>query len=340
MLLSTQKMFAFDFFTKEVHQGFLYKKDIKLNISNKYGNISIIPVQQDSITLDITVTVEHFEEEKAKKLLDEINIEFRNFNNTAEAKTVISNLFKTGLKFRIDYIVRMPSNVRLDIANNFGDILCSGKINQETRIKLNYGHLFIKSLTTNDSLSKHILKLNYSSAKIHKCDNIKLTSKYSKIKINNSKQIILASSFSKISLDTNEYLISNCNHDTFIIKNTISTNIQKGFKSNIYIYNLINKAEINLEKGKIEIGTFNLFDYINIDAKNVNTLININKNIPYVFKIKSRSNNIVYPENAKILSFEKDSLDATKNIKGLLGEELNVNSYISINSYLGSISIR
>ncbi len=340
LLLSAQKIFAYNFYTKEIHKGFLYKEDIKLHISNQHGNISVIPVEQDSITIDITVCVEHFDEEKGLKLLNEVNFNFSQINNTAKSETVITHLFKTGLKFRIDYIVKMPSGVKLDINNNFGDIFLDGTIKQETKINLNYGKLTINKITNTDSLAKHLIKLNYSQAKINVCDNVKLISNYSKVKIKNSKEIILASSFSKLELDSNEYLIANCNHDTYFIKNTISTDILRGAKSNISIGKLQEKANINLDEGNINIVANNSCKDMNIKTKNVNAHIYMDEILSYGFQIETKNCNIKYPENAEIISSEKNTFEDTQIIKGVLGKQDNINSRIIINSTKGSVIIK
>lgn len=340
LLLSAQKIFAYDFYTKKIHKGFLYKENMQLNISNKYGNISIIPIQQDSITIDINISIEHYEEDKANKLLDEIDVEFSKTQNIAKAKTMISDLFKTGLKFSVNYIVRMPSTVKLDIKNEFGTIMLEGNIKNETKIDLNYGKLLIEKVYNQDSLGKHIIKLNYSEANINECDNLKLISNYSKIKLGSSRQIILASKFSKVKLDSNEYLIANCDHDTYVIKKTKSANILKGLKSNISIERLTERAEINLKDGDIKIATEGIFKYINLTTDNVNTNIITANETPYFFDIKYKESKVRYPGNATTTYSERDEFNNIDNIKGILGDKNNVNSSITINSTTGEVNIQ
>lgn len=340
ILLSAQNIFAYDFYTKEIHKGFLYKENMQLNIQNRYGNISVIPTQQDSITIDVTVSVEHYEEEKANKLLDEINIQFHKYNNIAKAETTISRLFKTGLKFSINYIVRMPSDVKLNINNKFGNVNFEGDIESVATLDIEYGKLFANRIKCQDTLSKHIIKLNYSEADIKESDNIKLMANYSKVKIGLSKQLIVASKYTKLSLDSNTYLIASCHYDSYFINKTKSANILKGTKSNISIKNLNERAEIKLNEGEINITPEGIFKYINITTKDVNTTINIAQNIQYLFDLNYIDSKITYPLDAEIISLEKDEFSGSNILKGIFGNRSNINSSLKIESTGGKIDLK
>ncbi len=340
ILLSVQNTFAYNFYNKEISKVFPYKKNMELHIQNQYGNINIIPSLASSVTIDIKIKVEHYEQAKANSLLNKINISFSNYNNIAKAKTIISNLFKTGLKFSIDYTIRVPKDIRLNIKNKFGNISIEENINNLVILDIEYGDLFANKIQCQDTTSKHIIKLNYSKANIMDCDNVKLTANYSKVHIKKSKQLIVASKFTNLRVDSNTYIVASCHNDTYSINKTKSTNILKGIKSNIYIRKLQERAEVNLKKGEINITPEGVFKYIILSTQNVNTKINITHNIPYIFDINYSNSTISYPLNAEILSSKKDELNASYTLKGIYGNRRDISSSIKLKSSGGKIDIK
>ena len=78
--------------TKEFHKE--YTAGTKtLEISNKYGDVVIQSWDKDQIIIDIKVTVDMPNKEKAQRLLDLIDIQFSEGSDAITAKTVIDDKF-------------------------------------------------------------------------------------------------------------------------------------------------------------------------------------------------------------------------------------------------------
>src|SRR5512146_2309879 len=61
---------------KEFHQEYNAGANTTLEINNKYGDVTIDSWDQNKVVIDVKVTVEMPNQEKAQKLLDMINVEF------------------------------------------------------------------------------------------------------------------------------------------------------------------------------------------------------------------------------------------------------------------------
>ena len=65
---------AKDDYTKVLEQEFKLKKDTRVEIFNKYGDVTIKDWEQSSIKIIVTITVEARSEDKAKSVFDKIEI--------------------------------------------------------------------------------------------------------------------------------------------------------------------------------------------------------------------------------------------------------------------------
>src|SRR5512133_3708808 len=90
-LLLLPLMLAGQEVTKEFHKEFQAGDNTMLNINNRYGEVVIESWDKPQIVIDVKVTVEMPNQEKAQKLLDYITVEFNEGDNNVSAKTVIDD---------------------------------------------------------------------------------------------------------------------------------------------------------------------------------------------------------------------------------------------------------
>ncbi len=78
------------------------------------------------LVIDVKVTVEMSNKEKAQKFLDQIDVQFAETTDQISAKTVIDDQFNfrgwgDNRKFSIDYHIKMPVGTELALANKYGN---------------------------------------------------------------------------------------------------------------------------------------------------------------------------------------------------------------------------
>lgn len=172
-------------FKKEYRETFDVNKDVILTVSNKFGFVKVVTSETDQINIDVKVTVEAKNAEKAKKLLDEIQIEI---TGDKENVSAITKLIK-GSKFKelsIDYTITMPVSGNVDITNKFGSFYLN-ELNGNSKIYVSYGSLDIDNLNSQNN----DVTVKFGSGKIKYAQYLNYVSRYSSAHIDRAKLLNL-----------------------------------------------------------------------------------------------------------------------------------------------------
>ncbi len=68
--------------SKQVYESWAVNSVQSLDITNKFGEIRVSDERTDSITIDVTITVEARDEKKADDLLEMLEVEFKKSGST------------------------------------------------------------------------------------------------------------------------------------------------------------------------------------------------------------------------------------------------------------------
>ena len=138
--------------TKEYHKEFVAAPGTTLDISNKYGNVTVQSWNQDQVIIDVKVTVEMPDKQKAEKLLGYIDVQFNEGEKLISAKTVIDEKFNfsgwgnRSRKFSIVYNVKMPVEADLKLSNRYGNTDID-ELKGSVNLDIKYGDLVAEKLT-------------------------------------------------------------------------------------------------------------------------------------------------------------------------------------------------
>ena len=154
--------------------------DDRLSIENSFGNIVVTTWDKNEIQVDIEIGVHANSEEKAQRMMDQINVTDHQSGKEIGFKTEIGNMGKgkdkdnggeDNRKFYVDYKISMPSRNPLRIENSFGKInipdfngiasltskfgeLTTGKIPNAKTIHVEFGKAEIGRLNNADVVFK------------------------------------------------------------------------------------------------------------------------------------------------------------------------------------------
>ncbi|MBK7710375.1 MAG: hypothetical protein IPJ37_05075 [Bacteroidales bacterium] len=196
-----------------------------LSISNKYGDVSYIVNNDDSISVCATVTIMQDNRELARKSLSLITVRIDKILDTVSVSTnfdrkFFSDTYRKGRKsFSVDILVKAPSSVNADVTNEFGNISfeeLTGKIN----VRLSYGLLSAARLTrgnsspinsiTVDNGKVNINSVNWLSANIRNCSSVEIAK---------AQAVLIKSDFSKISIGEVNSMVADSKSDIYTIGN-------------------------------------------------------------------------------------------------------------------------
>lgn len=334
----TTNALALDDFEKQIKEVFVAPEGTKFSITNKYGDIDIKNWDRDSVSINVTITLETSSEEKAKSLFKSIDIKLDKMGNEIKAITAMSHQFKTGHKFSIDYEIFMPEYVKLDISNKFGNIYISS-LRAKTNINLSYGNLQGDSFLYPEEKPVSTINLSYAKATINECNRTKLTLKYSKMNIGTSKALVVVSRYSKLHLDNNETVLADSKYDAFNIINTNTFIVSMGQYSDFKIENVNKNLELNLRYGNCKIDNVSKdFELIKVENQYVASRIAIEEGASYSLDAETKYCGISYPENAQVI--EKIVNNSETSLKVIVGPSTSPKGKVQINSKYGNVSLK
>ncbi len=127
-------------------------KDATLAIKNKFGKIHCQNWDKNAISIEVTITLEASSQDKANKYFDKISISFTGNADRVTATTSFDdNLFgNNNNEFSIDYMVKMPKTIGIELDHKFGDIILE-EVQGPSIIELGYGSLKVNKLSGNDN---------------------------------------------------------------------------------------------------------------------------------------------------------------------------------------------
>jgi uncharacterized lipoprotein YehR (DUF1307 family) len=190
--------------SKEFHKEFTAGSKT-LDISNKYGDVVIESWDKDQIVIDVKVTVEMSNKEKAQKFLDLIDVQFSEGASVISAKTIIDDKFNfTGWgdsrKFSIDYTVKMPVGTDLALSNRYGNTEID-ELHGLMNLDIRYGNINAGKLTRGNVKPISNISIAYGKGSIDEAGWLNLTERYvGSMEITKSQAILLDSKYSKLSL--------------------------------------------------------------------------------------------------------------------------------------------
>ncbi|AFM04100.1 hypothetical protein Fleli_1692 [Bernardetia litoralis DSM 6794] len=189
---------------KVVKATFKVNSDELLTISNKYGNINFTNHDKNEVSIHVTILAWARSDKEAQKILDRIEIDQDHDSESITFETQIeesrggySSSNREG--FEINYEVKIPKKINLDIENKFGSVTLAdlqGKLNLELQhgnfnahnlsgmrhsINITFGNFSV------DEISSADIEVAHGSINIDKSTtDLKIESKHSNIRIDDA----------------------------------------------------------------------------------------------------------------------------------------------------------
>lgn len=342
ILISILSTFAYaiSFSSQEISdcvvlKSFAADNNTSLKINNRYGTITVVDSQVDSVTICGTLVIDHANPQIALKSQSLIVMDITSDGNEISVKTNYDDRFfspslSSGRKsFNVNYVVKTPSYINLSIENSFGDVILddiSGSIN----ISLSHGNLTCSRLLRDNVKPLNSITLNHSRAKIPeakwliveayhspyveiaKCQALSVISEYSTIDIGNVNSIVFSSKSDIYSINK----VTNCISETWLTKTKISE-IKDIFRATAEMSSFrIDKVERGFSEMEI-IGNNSAFTIV-CDGSN-----------SFMLTAKADNAAIVVPEAYKDKITRKSESNVVFSLSGLVGTDQNTLSRVN-----------
>jgi hypothetical protein len=201
----------------------------RLSIDNSFGNVTVATWDKNVIQVDIEIGVRASTDEKAQRMLDEINVTDHQGSQEIQFKTDIGQMSgkdkdkdnkyndNESRRFYVDYKVSMPSKNPLRIENSFGKItipdfagnasltskfgeLTTGKITNAKMIHVEFGKANIGMLNNADVIFKFNSKSSVAGLSGNSKVDVQFCSHVNLSVDNSMSELSLFQSYSSIDL--------------------------------------------------------------------------------------------------------------------------------------------
>lgn len=338
--------------TKILERTFAVSEGAQLEVINKYGQVVIDPWEKDSVQVKVEVIAYGKDQSSASKIMERVDIEFRKYDRFLRMETLLdrkSGFFKelwnnigdysktllSKNKLEINYEIKVPQRIRLDLINKFGDVFLGG-FSGKARIELSHGTLRAHELASSSELA-----VNFGDARIKKFGGGDLIFKASEVNISELTDSKIRSSSSTVVIKKAEQVRINSRNDKLLNFGWVNHLSGTSLFSKITIDELSKSLDLQMDYGEVTIHRVQFsFSKINIEGKSTDVVLNFEPKTFLDIDIQGKDELIVLP--TKQLKLDKQFTDDKEKyvkITGQLGQKNNYPGLLFINSHNGEVDI-
>jgi len=319
--------------TKEFNEKWPVSSVSSLEIDNRYGEVRVNNEEGSEVTIDVVITVEGSNAKRLNELLDQIEVEFRKSGSTVKAETQIEGRLKGQNKLSIDYVVNIPADKNLSVANRYGNTVV-GTLTGNGNFIIKYGNFTAYDLNTPESGTLK-LALAYGNANIGTASFLDVDVSYSPITIEEIKKLKVNSKYSTINVEeggdiqaTSRYDKYNCEEINSLTADTKYTHIKIG--------ELAKSLKIEAGYGGVKVGEVaNDFDFISITNSYGQISLGLD-DAEYMLDASCSYCGISYPEDE--FSGDRIKENNSRTVKGKIGS--GSGGKVMVKSRYGEIRLR
>ncbi len=262
--------------SRRIVRSFPTAPETRLDVTNKYGKIQVIPWKKDSVRIEVDLFVQSNSTNKLEKLQDNIDFDFSgtkyyviartNFGSKysgffTDLKELSENFIPSKNKVEINYTIRMPANMAVNISNKYGDLYIDD-LKGTVNINLSNGDLKINRLDGEANIN-----LNFGNGIINYYQGGRLTLSYADIEIKEAITLDIDTRSSKLNIDKASILNITSRRDRISVSE-LDNIFGDAYFTDIRISNL--NEEVNFVSNYGDFRADNIsreFTYINLNSE-------------------------------------------------------------------------
>jgi hypothetical protein len=330
--------------TKEYHEEYTARKGMTLDLDNKYGDIVVYTSDNDQVVIDVKVTLRYPDRDRAERLLSYIDVVFSQDDDVISVKTNIDDRFRftgwgsTSRRFSINYNVKMPDWMNLDLSNRYGDSDLddlTGLVN----IDIKYGNINASKLARGNEKPLNSISLAYGKGNISETGWLDLNLRYSSdFILSKSQALLLDSKYSKLKLGSLSSVVGETKYDNIRIDNINNLVLDAGY-ADINVGKLSKKLELEGAYGSFSVDAVpEGFESIDISSRYSGVSIGIDPDASYDLEAKLSYGGLKYNED-NFLNRKRIIQNNSTEISGIVGSNEATSSSVRVNASYGSVKL-
>ena len=332
--------------TKNVSKEFSITTSSSLFIDNRFGLVSIENWEKNSISIEVVITVEHSNKERAERMLSAISVTLEQQGDQVRGVTQIDeklmksftnfNFGSSSKELKIDYRIKMPSSVDVELKNKFGDIFID-ELTGHSSINIKYGNLKANRIIYGSDDPLSMITIGYGNASIDELDWMRFDVKYGALDIVKAKAIVILSKYTNVAIDEVSSVVVESKYDTYKlgrISNLVGTSGYTTYKLDW----LGKKLDIETKYGDVRIENVNdQFDRISFKGSYVSLYAPISEGISFEIDGEASYGGISYNTPARVNRIDSNN---KLSVNGRVGESENPVASVSVRVKYGSAKLK
>lgn len=305
-------------------------KDLK--IINQHGYVNISSWNKESIEIEIITRVETRSETFAEEVFDLISFDNRTYSNTLSFKTEFSEDFFSNYPFSINYTIKIPSRLNLNIDNSIGNLKVDS-IQGMVKLAHKYGQLELKNLAIN---KEHKFDLSFVEGEVSSFGKAKINLSNCTLNFNKGEHLSGKTQYCMASIVD----IQSVNIETFTDRLTITNSDSIEIKGSQFIGKINNVNShlfCELERGQLMISASETIKDITISNNYVNTSLNMPRETSYQINGEVTRGNFIHPSSDQLTLIREDE---KVNFSGSIGNNINPQANLILFNKDASITIK
>ncbi len=328
--------------TKKIVKEYPVTPATVLNISNKFGKVDVRNWNEQKITVEVVISVEHPQADKAEKILDQIKIEEKKEGDEIYLETVFEKDFgKIGSgtwgsdkkNFSIDYVLQVPAGINLNLINRFGDVFIT-ELTGVVNIDVKFGRLEANKILRGSEKPRSTVTVAHGEGFINEVNWLALNVSYYEMDISRSQALLIESKHSKISVEDGSRIVSVSGYDEFNI-GKINNFVGSGAYTSLEIDELTKKLDLDTKYGKCVVKNVpSGFESISIKSAYTQYEIGIDPEATYEITGKASFAKIKVPDKGEV---SRNVGNTSMSISGKVGKASSTQSTVNIDTNFGDI---
>ncbi len=343
LLIFSSSLFAQEV-SKKYHEEYTAGANTTLNLDNKYGDIVVETWDKNQVVIDVKVTIDMSNRERAEKLLDYIDVQFNQNGDNISAKTVIDSKFNFSgwgsgsKKFSIDYNVKMPAITALNLTNKYGNTDLD-ELKGLVNLDIKYGNLTASRLSRGNIKPLNAIYLAYGKGTIDDAGWLNMTIRYcGNMEIDKCQALLLDSKYSKISIGEASSVVSESKYDNLRIDEINNLVIDNGY-TGVTIGTLNKKLEYNGSYGSLNVDRIPTgFESVDVETKYMGVKLGIDESADYKLDAKVSYGGLKYNED-NFRNHRRIVENNSTEVSGVIGKEESPESTVHIVASYGSVRL-
>ncbi len=322
-------------FVKNINKEFALSAGGTVELSNKYGEITIEPWEQNQVRIDVRIVVQADDQSEANQVFERIQVNFTNTSALVRAATEIGEKSSSWWKswfgnnsdnFKIYYQVRMPKSAKLNTTARYCNVT-SGALTGAVALDVKYGNIRLDRVDNNAQIT-----LAYGNGSTGPLRNLALNLRYGNLSVASTEDATLDTQYGEFRLDRGRDLRITSRYDEYRLGNIRNAYIDSDYGeirmeqaadvvieadyTQLRIGSLTGKLDADFDYGDVDVESItNNFGSLKLVGDYTDFEIGVPAGVSFSLNAEGRYADISYPESRMNIEYHVEQ-GSNKTVRG------------------------